>query len=382
MLLLLLLACTSSPDSAADDSAAPGGWSALPAESAPSPRAGVAAAWTGSELLIWGGMGPDPTEGPARGGAALDPLAGTWRVLGGAGAPAERCDPVAAWSGDELLVYGGANEEGDTSGSFAEGGRYDPALDAWSTFAPLQDEPGRVDHAGAWTGAAICVWGGWSMKSAALDSGGCYDPTTGAWNAMPADGSPSARWDASATWTGAGLAVFGGFTQDGFGSVGSGASYDPAGERWEALPESGARRSHSAIWTGEELVVWGGTRDGYGASEVLGDGVAWSPAAGAWRTISAAGAPSPREQHAAVWTGSRMIVWGGRDAPDVSGAALADGAAYDPATDTWSPLPAAGAPAARVAPVAAWTGSALLIWGGVDASGAPIEDDPGAAYAP
>ena len=45
-----------------------------------------------------------------------------------------------------------------------------------------------------------------------------------------------------------------------------------------------------------------------------------------WRRL--AGAPlSPRVGHSAVWTGSELLVWGGR-VP--GGAAKADGAAYDP----------------------------------------------------
>lgn len=46
---------------------------------------------------------------------------------------------------------------------------------------------------------------------------------------------------------------------------------------------------------------------------------------------------SPRAGHSVMWTGSEMIVWGGSTTdrpPD-----LVDGAAYDPATDTWRMLP-------------------------------------------
>ena len=46
---------------------------------------------------------------------------------------------------------------------------------------------------------------------------------------------------------------------------------------------------------------------------------------------------SPRANHSVMWTGSEMIVWGGSttDGPPE----LVDGAAFDPATDTWRVLP-------------------------------------------
>ena len=49
-----------------------------------------------------------------------------------------------------------------------------------------------------------------------------------------------------------------------------------------------------------------------------------------WRAISRANAPSARNFHMAVWTGKKMIVWGGGN----SVALLNDGGIYDPAADT------------------------------------------------
>jgi hypothetical protein len=48
-------------------------------------------------------------------------------------------------------------------------------------------------------------------------------------------------------------------------------------------------------------------------------------------------------------------VWGGVDGPTV----LADGAAYDPATDSWRPL--APAPEGRYGSLTAWTGRDWLL---------------------
>ena len=48
--------------------------------------------------------------------------------------------------------------------------------------------------------------------------------------------------------------------------------------------------------------------------------------------------PSARYGNAAVWTSTRMLIWGGRNNNGI----LNDGALYDPATDTWATLSLGG----------------------------------------
>lgn len=55
--------------------------------------------------------------------------------------------------------------------------------------------------------------------------------------------------------------------------------------------------------------------------------------------------PDPRWGHVAVWTGSLMLVWGG--SPSWYTTAQVEGGRYDPLTDTWAPMTAAGEPASR-----------------------------------
>ena len=47
---------------------------------------------------------------------------------------------------------------------------------------------------------------------------------------------------------------------------------------------------------------------------------------------------------------------------------LNTGARYNPSTNAWTAIPTAGAPAGRDAHVAVWTGSQMIVWGGVDGS--------------
>ena len=57
------------------------------------------------------------------------------------------------------------------------------------------------------------------------------------------------------------------------------------------------------------MIVWGGID----FSSVLNTGGRYNPSTDSWTATSTTNAPSAREVHTGVWTGSEMIVWGGVD---------------------------------------------------------------------
>lgn len=129
------------------------------------------------------------------------------------------------------------------------------------------------------------------------------------------------------------------------------------------------RQYHSAVWTGTELIVWGGQlasplRTG---TECAGDGARYNPATDAWTPVQAAGAPAARCRHVGVWSGTKLLVTGGIATTANEYAVLADGAAYQPSADAWSALPAM--PHTR-GEMGTWSGSRLVVWGGSPAAGA------------
>ena len=80
-------------------------------------------------------------------------------------------------------------------------------------------------------------------------------------------------------------------------------------DRWEDLAIGPERSTgNTAVWTGTEMIVWGGGRQ----SQWLGDGARYNLTNDTWTALPAAGAPAGRWFHVAVWTGKEMIVWGGR----------------------------------------------------------------------
>jgi N-acetylneuraminic acid mutarotase len=351
-----------------------GTWTAIASYGAPTARRGHTAVWTGNRMLIWGGTTNSsfqifsPDSSFLTTGGAYDPSANSWTSLSAVLAPTARLHHSAVWSGSEMLVWGGEN-----SGAGVRyptlGGRYNPAMNTWAPLVPPVEPGARENASAVWTGTEMIVWGGYSGEFL-LRSGGRFDPVRYQWQTISMDGAPSARRYHSAVWTGTEMIIWGG--DDGAPS-GTGARYNPGLDAWTAMATNGApapRVHHTTVWTGTEMIVWGGEGESLYAT-----GGRYDPTADVWRPISTANEASARSAHVAVWTGTEMIVWGGYFRLQLfpSGRWVTNyiftGARYAPLTDSWTPLSTTGAPAARVWPVAAWTGREMLVWGGTNYDG-------------
>src|SRR6185295_19415066 len=117
---------------------------------------------------------------------------------------------------------------------------------------------------------------------------------------------------------------------------------------------------YSVVWTGREMIVWGG-QDDHGL--FVATGARYNPAVDQWFPTSTTSAPAARYRHGAVWVGNRMLIWSGQNFDDEYDLELESGGLYDPATDTWSATTDFGP--GRALPVAVWTGTKALFWGGV-----------------
>ncbi len=279
----------------------------------------------------------------------------------------------AVWTGTDMVVFGG---EGMGT-SFADGARYCLAENTWATL-PTQGAPAsRTGHAMVWTGKEVIVWGGFGGlwgKNTNHNDGARYNPKTDAWKPVTTKNAPEARFDFSALWNGREMLVWGGYTDNRSRYQGAhadaylntGGRYDPSSDTWKTIPTEGApsrRAWNTLLWTGKEMLVWGGAN----ATKVLNDGGRYNPATGSWRPISTDGAPSPRGSHVFVWTGKEMIVWGG-SARELGalGDYFENGARYNPEMDTWKPISTINAPKGRVLATAVWTGTEMILWGGVN----------------
>jgi N-acetylneuraminic acid mutarotase len=116
-----------------------------------------------------------------------------------------------------------------------------------------------------------------------------------------------------------------------------------------------ARQQHTAVWTGSEMIVWGG----FGSTGYVNTGGRYDPSTDSWTATTTTNAPAGRSGHTAIWTGSEMIVWGG-DGFGVHNT----GGRYNPSTDSWTATSTTNAPTERDSHTAVWTGSEMIVWGG------------------
>lgn len=285
----------------------------------------------------------------------------SWQPI--ASAPIEgRAGNVAVWTGEEMLIWGGAPDEADDHAGLVDGAAFNPGTQNWRRLrqGPLQFSSGRT---AVWTGEAMLVWGGevGDGTHGRPDDGASYDPRADSWTELP--GSP--YWSLashSAIWTGEEMIVWGGVGMEDRGAAGMedrGAAFNPGRNAWRTIAAAplDARHRHSAVWTGEEMLVWGGQ----GAAGPLATGAAYDPDSDSWRELPRAPL-SERDSPAAVWTGDEMIVWGGWD--EANGT-LFDGAAYDPSSDSWRDLPRSPVSAGLPDTPAAWAGQEMVVVGAV-----------------
>ncbi|HJQ98836.1 MAG TPA: kelch repeat-containing protein, partial [Candidatus Polarisedimenticolaceae bacterium] len=131
------------------------------------------------------------------------------------------------------------------------------------------------------------------------------------------------------------------------------------GSTASSLPD--ARRVHTAVWTGSEMIIWGGEGTSGCSTLYYDSGGRFDPVTNLWTTLPRPPGILARSGHTAVWTGTEMIVWGGIIS---TGTSSDDGARYDPSSNTWHAVTMAGAPSPRFQHTAVWTGSRMIVWGG------------------
>jgi len=291
-----------------------GTWVAMTAKSAPRGALSPGMFWTGTELYV-------ESYGNGNSAGLFDPCANTWRA---SPAPtvyaADFVVPVPAAS--EILFF-------------------KPTQPSFEAFDYRKNAELPLPFAGAspaWsatvvsTGAKLIEWGGALGPSppnaypnlVGTQTGAIFDPATNAWTAMSTKVAPAARV-APGAWTGSQLAIWGGHSVD--------SNTTDAG-RWDCASSGYDNKASGCVQ--------------------YGDGALYDPALDVWTPMAATGAPKPRFEHLLVWTGDRVLVWGGGEQGLPNSTLLApakqwlsDGGLYDPVAKTWmaaaaSPLPDSG----------------------------------------
>ena len=310
------------------------------------------AVWTGTEMIVWGGLN---ASGQLGDGARYKPATDTWTPVSSVGAPHPNATLQSVWTGTEMIVWGGVSN----TTFYRSGGRYNPATDTWTPVSLVGAPEARGSHTAVWTGTEMIVWGGFS-NSTYYANGGRYNPSTDTWTSISTAGSPDARNSHTAVWTGTEMIFWGGYNPTS-GPLRDGGRYRPATDSWVPFNQVGspnpARQYLGAVWTGTEVIVWGGT-DVNGAQEYANGG-RYNPATDSWSSLPSENAPAGRFQFVNLWTGSEMIVWGGFGLNGRN-----DGARYNPTSNSWTPIASTFAPGRYGGNMAVWTGGEMIVFGG------------------
>jgi hypothetical protein len=232
----------------------------------------------GDKVFIWGGKRVNPpqtlpvTEGDAEAaalasapglicptwrpeecvfgdGAIYDVVADTWTTASTAGAPSARFGHFMAWTGSDVVVWGGSVYEGAAPAQvdFVDGARFNPATNSWSPMAPFPavacTDSSRQP---LWVADRLVVIG----SAARTQIGAVYDPASDTW--ADVSGIPG------------GLECDRAVVNNGrvIHSCGSHIGlFDPVGNTWQtlaALPDS--PQDPLLFWTGSLVLQWGGWR--------------------------------------------------------------------------------------------------------------------------
>lgn len=282
-----------------------------------------------------------------------------WSLVSPSSPPSVRYEHAAAWTGDELLIWGGR----DTSTWKSDGYRYDPTSLTWTMMA-TNSLSARANHVGIWCDGRFVVWGGVSGANTYYGDGAIYDPAMNSWTAMASPTSISSRASAVAVCYNNQVIIWGGMSFSGSTIYhNDGEIYSPSLNTWSpfasgasgSVPALRARTAHGMV--GDKLVIWGGN-----GPAALGTGSVYDFSDNSWTTITLSGAPSARFRMGFTVSDTELYIYGGVGIGNVYQTGL--GYRYNPATNVWATHPVAVSAQAVADVKMAWNGKQVVAWGG------------------
>jgi FG-GAP-like repeat len=271
-------------------------------------------------MIVWGGYN---NGNDLNSGGRYHPAADTWTATTTINTPIARESHTAVWTGSEMIVWGGLGCGSNCR--LNSGGRYNPNTDSWTATSTVNAPEARWAHTVEWTGGEMIVWGG-TNQTLYLNTGAKYNPTDDSWTPTSTGNAPLGRVGHTTIWSGSEMIVWGG-TDSTFNDTNTGGRYNPTADSWMAttlVNAPSARDSHVGVWTGTEMIVWGGEFCCPGID--FNTGGRYNASTDDWTATTTTNAPVARRLHTAVWTGSEMIAWGGYN--DDSGEFLNTGGRY------------------------------------------------------
>jgi hypothetical protein len=252
------------------------------------------------------------------GGGLASAASPRWRPV--APVPVARTEVAAALFGREIAVVGGFLASGRNS---SRADAYSPARNRWRRLPSL---PTPVDHAmAAGRGSELYLVGGYGPGSVALST--AYVLRRGRWLALPA--MPAPRAAAGVAVSNGKLYVVGGVEAP--GRLGRDAfAFDFETRRWSAVTGPRPREHLGAAAVGGVVYAVAGRTGGLDTNLDVVE--AYDPAANRWRAVPRI--PSARGGTAAASVAGRLVSAGGEQ----PGGTIRTVFAYNPATRRWTQL--------------------------------------------
>ena len=187
--------------------------------------------WTGDRFLVWGGV---DEEHAFPNGGLYDPATDSWSAFRiDIGNPIPR-NTATCWTGQEFLFFGGIN-----GGHIVDAGR------RWNlatkTDAPLTTgtmPKARCDHSFTWMKSTALLFGGAIGTHAVQERelAWIYDPADGEFRQLSARKGPSPRFGHGACWTGHAVVIAGGRSVKGGDTLKDVWAFDPS-QGWQQLSD-------------------------------------------------------------------------------------------------------------------------------------------------
>jgi hypothetical protein len=265
------------------------------------------------------------------------------------------------WTGTDLLIWGGVRQDRGLTVA-GDGAAYDPVSRTWTPMPASLLSP-RDGAFGVWTGTTALFWGGGTGSGSLLMNGASYDPASKTWAMLPAVPlSPDPQSRQTIVWTGTQMVVI---------QPAAGAAFNPATNSWTtlpALPQVADCQPFeiAAEWTGHAVITWVASRppavNGVTSCGVCYDAYSWAPGSAAWEVVPSQPKYSGYPFGTAAPIGGRLLFLGsGGCAPGgvCPVQAYYDGSWFDASSGTWTGLPVRFTGGSGPA---VWTGSAMVVF--------------------
>jgi hypothetical protein len=316
-------------------------------------RVGAGVVWTGTEMVVWGGVDPRRDRPDLADGAAYNPRTGTWRKLAPAPTGMHGVVESAVWTGTKAFFWTADWTSGDEGRAAA---LYDPRTNTWRSL-PRGPLGGRQMSSTIWTGTEALILSGVTGDGFPEPVGGAIDPNTGRWRLFPALNRLTGLAVGS-VWSGHEAYLMG----DRYQCTGEHSrcenprpvflEYEPEHDRLRTLSLDGAPGAH--LWP----LAWAAGRvlftDSYDEDRL----VSYAPSSRRWAEGARRQCRHQRgywgEQSA--WIEGRFVVGCARRAVQI----------YASRSDSWRTIRTTRSPLSsdRAGSAIVWTGEELIVWSG------------------